>query len=185
MAVGEGTPAPEEACKANERSWDLTFGSARPVWGAAGGLEPPHATTETRASSNEGAMCMADYTPATPASPGDGRKYARQIELDGFERRDARARRGVEGSRVDPPLRMPVEAERLERARGWIGEPVVRDAVPRVELALRHAVVARVARRDDLANPIGHDVDGAHVPRARETLATPSREVRPDDVVRR
>src|SRR5579872_4115926 len=84
MAVGEGTPAPEEACKANERSWDLTFGSARPVWGAAGGLEPPHATRETRASSNEGAMCMADYTPATPVSPG-----------------------------------------------GWIGEPVVRDAVPR------------------------------------------------------
>jgi hypothetical protein len=45
--------------------------------------------------------------------------------------------------------------------------------------------VAGVAGRNDLANPIRHDVNGTNVPRSREAVATPSRQVRPHDVVRR
>ena len=76
-----------------------------------------------------------------------------------------------------------VKPQGLEGARFGIDDPVKRNAVLGVEVALGDAVVGRVGRREDFADPIGAHVDRALIPRILKPLAAPSGDVGAHDVV--
>src|SRR5690606_13003451 len=78
-----------------------------------------------------------------------------------------------------------VEDVGLEQAGDGVDEPVVGDAVAGVEADLVVAVVLGRGRGQDLADPVGDDVDGVEVVGRGEARATPADDVGPDDVVRR
>ena len=115
--------------------------------------------------------------PTTPAralgsAPGLGRRWRRReqadLELEGGERSDASDRAVVPRSRHDP-LSIS-ERERFERAGVDVDHPVVAHAVLRVESELRHAVVRRTRRGENLAHPVRHYVCRAPVPRICEPV---------------
>jgi hypothetical protein len=81
------------------------------------------------------------------------------------------------------PLSRP-ELECLERASVGIEQPVESNAVSRVESALGSAIVRGGARRDYLANPIGHDIDRSHCSGSGQPMTAPSGQIRPHDIVR-
>ena len=114
------------------------------------------------------------------AQGGDQAAYR---QLDGLEGSDARHRRIVVGADFDPRVARCIETHRLESSRLRIHDPVVGDAASRIQLALADAVLRGVRGRQDLADPVGHDVDWAQVPRLRQALAAPAGEVGPNDVV--
>lgn len=67
-------------------------------------------------------------------------------------------KRPASAHRAAPPGAV---ADRLQHPRLRIDEPQVGKPGLQVEPRLDHAVMARVARRGHLAEPVGHDIDGA------------------------
>jgi hypothetical protein len=71
----------------------------------------------------------------------------------------------------------------LERARGWIDVPEVAHAVARVDGHLSDPIQSRCRRRQDLADPIGSQLQVRSFGQSGETLAPPTCEVRDQDVI--
>src|SRR5690606_5763263 len=104
-----------------------------------------------------------------------GEEERPDLELDRLEGLDAGAVALSERAELEPAPLDPLQ--RLERAGVGIDDPVVGDRRAGVERALRHPIARRARGRDDLADPVGHDVDRTLVPRARQPRAAPPADV--------
>lgn len=70
-----------------------------------------------------------------------------------------------------------LESAHAQGLREGLDVPEVLHAHLGIEMALGHEVVASRALREDLANPIGHDIDRGGHGESRETLAPPSSDI--------
>lgn len=109
------------------------------------------------------------------------REQLGERQLDGLERRDA----GDDGLVIgaDPQPAAGLQGVRLELPTDRVDQPQVTDAVGRVEVGLVAAISPEVGRREDLADPVGDDVDRSFSG-VVEALASPAGLIGTDDVVR-
>ena len=116
------------------------------------------------------------------AGSSDRREQPRDLERDLGERSDAHLVAVAPAAELEP--RAVLQLKALEDALARVDDPVVGDAVTRIEGALDHAIVGGVGRRGHLADPVGSHGDWQVVPRIGEARSKPADDIGTDDVVR-
>jgi len=94
------------------------------------------------------------------------------VECGAVERLDPSISLVSVHAELDPATRF--ESIRRERSRGEIDDPVVRHPDPRVVRLLYEQVMAARGGRQDLADPVGDDLDRLILGKRGETLAAPA-----------
>lgn len=143
-------------------------------------LRPPaliHAMGPARATSVYGPA----YSPGQPGS-GERRKETTDLQRNGFKRGDARRIAVAPGAEPNPCS--VTSLERLQCALLGVEDPVVGHSRAQIEIRLRPAIAASIARRDDLTDPVGTDEDRPLVGKDGHSLPPPAGQVRHDNLVR-